>query len=160
MVTKQIPTRTTQLIVHSASGLYITPLGRQNADVEMRLWRLGPASAGDKTVQWHFILIPGQQLDGVVQIKNAAYDRCLTLSHARPNTTVTYTTTDPADQAQWWRLINLDTGQADFVIASMLDPSLVISPRESYHAPEITLEVEESGPWTDQFWRWREPWSS
>ncbi|RSS46005.1 hypothetical protein EF912_27920 [Streptomyces sp. WAC07061] len=154
MVNKVIPEKTPQLIQHSVSGLYITPYFRQDADVEMRLWRYGSASEGDKSVQWIFEPVAGQ--DRVVQIRNAKYDRYLTLSKPTANTPVTYTKSAGAGVAsQTWRLISADSAQADFLLASMLDNQLVVSPKEGYQAGEVTLEVEEFGPWTDQFWRWR-----
>ncbi|MET9340312.1 hypothetical protein [Nonomuraea sp. NPDC003804] len=47
--------------------------------------------------------------------------------------------------------------QADFLIASPKKPDLVIAPREGAQDLETLLEMEEQGPWTDQFWRWRVP---
>ncbi|KOV97433.1 hypothetical protein ADK65_25695 [Streptomyces sp. NRRL B-1140] len=156
MVNKMIPEKVPQLIQHSVSGLYITPMFRKNEDVELRLWRYGAASEEEENVQWVFEPVNGQ--DRVVQIRNRKYDRYITLSKPSANTAVTYTHPSGAGApAQCWRLISPDTAQADFVIASMLDNQLVICPKEGRQEGETTLEVEQFGPWTDQFWRWRTP---
>ncbi|MFI9202831.1 hypothetical protein [Streptomyces sp. NPDC053048] len=154
---KPVSTQVPQLIVHTASGLHITPQGRADADVEVRLWRSGWTSAGDKTRQWIFLPVPGQQY--TYRIKNAQYERYLTLETPAPGTRVTYLHSNSTDQSLW-KLFFPDSAQADFVIASVLDTELVISPKEGAQEPEVTLEVEKFGPYTDQFWRTREPRSS
>ncbi|MFI9163046.1 RICIN domain-containing protein [Kitasatospora aureofaciens] len=149
---KRIPFRTFQLIVHSASGRHLTPQGRADADVQIRLWRDGYLSAGDKTRQWS--LIPFGQ-NGMVRIKNAAHDRCVALTQDKAGAELVYSKTSN-DESQMWQIRIPDPAQADFVIASSIDPNLVISPKEGSHDGETPLELEEFGPWSDQFWRLRE----
>ncbi|MFD9632662.1 hypothetical protein [Streptomyces violascens] len=157
MVVKSVPTQIPQLIVHSASGLFITPQGHADGDVEVRLWRGGWTSAGDKSAQWIFLPVPGQE--HTYRIKNALYERYLTLEKPSPDTKVTYLKSSSTDQSLW-TLRFPDPAQADFVIASALDTDLVVSPKEGAQASEVTLEVEKLGPYTDQFWRTRAPRSS
>ncbi|WP_058041932.1 RICIN domain-containing protein [Streptomyces roseifaciens] len=154
MVVKPVPTQTPQLIVHSASGLHITPQGRADQDLEVRLWRSGWASAGDRTRQWIFLPVSGHE--HTYRIKNAQFERYLTLEKPTAGTPVVFLKSNSTDQSLW-KLIYPDSAQADFVIASALDTGLVVSPKEGAHEPEATLEVEELGPYTDQFWRTREP---
>ncbi|WP_378741012.1 RICIN domain-containing protein [Nocardia brasiliensis] len=148
-----IPTETSLLIVHTASGRYITPQGRAAGDVEVRLWRENVVSQ-DKREMWEIYPVDGS---GLVRFKNTGTERCLTLKEEHSNAVVFQTAWDENSRGQLWRLVRLDPAQADFVIASALNENLVISPREGSHEGETTLEVEDKGPWTDQFWRWRTP---
>ncbi|ANP51103.1 hypothetical protein J2Z21_009582 [Streptomyces griseochromogenes] len=157
MVNKHIPFRTFQLIVHSASGQHMTPQGRTDAQLQVRLWRSGYLSAADTTRQWSLIPVNGNS--GMVRIKNAYHERCVALPQAKAGTELVYAKTSN-DDSQLWEIRVPDSAQADFVIASALDPNLVISPKEGSHDPETPLEVEEFGPWSDQFWRLREPRSA
>ncbi|QES46732.1 hypothetical protein DEJ50_01530 [Streptomyces venezuelae] len=106
---------------------------------------------------WEILPISTEGNKHLVRIKNAGYNRCLTLTNTRHHTAVTFAQRDDDDDSQQWLIIHADPAQADFVIACPSKPNLVISPREGAQDLETLIEVEEHGPWTDQFWRWRAP---
>lgn len=155
MVVKNVPTGT-QLITHSVSGRYVTPEGNADANLQVRLWRAGPTTAV-KTAMWEIIPISSDGNHHLVRIKNAGWNRCLTLKELKQRAPVTFAERDDDDDTQQWLIIHADPAQADFLIASPKKPNLVMSPREGAQDLETLLEMEELGPWTDQFWRWRVP---
>lgn len=151
----KLPT-TPQLIMHTISTLQITPMGHQMGDVEVRLYRDG-LWPPPKARQWEFL--PGGQ-DRLVRIRNASYNsdaeqKYLTLPE---NKTIVHQFGRMSEgNRQLWRLVQVNPGQADFLIASAVNEELVISPKLNGLANETPLEVAAVGPWTDQFWRWYPP---
>jgi hypothetical protein len=147
------PSDTPQVIVHSVSGLFITPNGHSHNPDEVRLWR-GGLRTTNKQDMWEFMAADEQ---GLWRIKNGQDDLYLTVREKRPNAVVYQDHWSDSSQGQLWRMVQADPAQADVVIASALDERLVISPVESCQSAETTLEVNLVGPYSDQFWRWRSP---
>ncbi|MDJ1132070.1 hypothetical protein [Streptomyces iconiensis] len=152
-----------QMIVQSVTGMHITPFGWSDSDVPAVVWRDTPTTPF-KPSQWEFIPEPGYG-DRVARIRNAAYDkstgafdRSLSLIGETPENgaAVVSRKSDSKSEKQLWRLISMDSAQADFVIAPLGHEGLVINTRQSYQAGNAILQLEEVGPWTDQFWRWQE----
>ncbi|MFL1897756.1 hypothetical protein ACJWDR_01480 [Streptomyces tauricus] len=48
----------------------------------------------------------------------------------------------------------MDVAQADFVLVPLGNDGLVVATRQSYQEGNAVLQLEEVGPWTDQFRRW------
>ncbi|GHI07894.1 hypothetical protein AQI88_33455 [Streptomyces cellostaticus] len=148
------PSDTPQLIVHTVSGLFITPNGHSHAaGEEVRLWR-GALRTGNKQDMWEFL---AADEEGLWRIKNGQDDLYLTVRDKHPKAVVCQDKWSESSRGQLWRMVQADPAQADVVIASALDERLVISPVESSHWGETTLEVDQVGPYSDQFWRWRSP---
>ncbi|MGW1287388.1 RICIN domain-containing protein [Streptomyces sp. NPDC001118] len=147
------PSDAPQVIVHSVSGLFITPVGHTHASGEVRLWR-GGLRTGNKQDMWEFLAADEQ---GLWRIKNGQDDLYLTVRDKHPKAVVYQDPWSDSNKGQLWRMVQADPAQADVVIASALDERLVISPVESCQSAEATLEVDQVGPYSDQFWRWRSP---
>ncbi|MBL1107868.1 hypothetical protein JK361_25315 [Streptomyces sp. 5-8] len=147
------PTDSPQVIVHSASGLFITPIGHTHDPGEVRLWR-GGLRTNNKQDMWEFM--PADE-PGLWRIKNGQDDLYLTVRDRHPKAVVFQDRWSDGNKGQLWRMIQADPAQADVVIASALDERLVIAPVESCQWAEATLEVDQLGPYSDQFWRWRSP---
>ncbi|MYS86514.1 hypothetical protein [Embleya scabrispora] len=161
MVSLPIP-RGPQLIIQSVSGMHITPLGWADGDVSAVVWRDAAASAY-KMSQWELIPEVGYG-DRVVRIRNAAYnkdtgafDRSLAIVGETPESgaAVLSSKSDSKSEGQLWRLVSMDSAQADFVIKPLGVDGLVVATRQSYQGGNAVLQLEEVGPWTDQFWRWQ-----
>jgi hypothetical protein len=161
MVSLPIP-RGPQLIIQSVTGMHITPYGWADGDVPAVVWRDAPTTA-NKQSQWEFIPETGYG-DRVVRIRNAAYNpdtgafnRCLSLIADTPEegAAIVSRKSDSKDERQIWRLASLDSAQADFVIMPLANDRLAIATRQSYQEGNAVLQLEEVGPWTDQFWRWQ-----
>ncbi|MFI0237765.1 hypothetical protein [Streptomyces sp. NPDC016845] len=162
MVSLPIP-RGPQLIVQSVTGMHITPYGWLDSDVPAVVWRDAPTTANRQS-QWEFIPESGYG-DRVVRIRNAAYnadsgafDRSLALVADSPEkgAAVMSQRSDSKSERQLWRLVSMDSAQADFVIRPLGHEGLVVATRQSYQEGNAVLQLEEVGPWTDQFWRWQE----
>ncbi|WP_320779271.1 hypothetical protein [Streptomyces sp. CRN 30] len=63
---------------------------------------------------------------------------------------------DSKSERQLWRLVSMDSAQADFVIRPVGADGLAVATQQSYQAGNAFLQLEEVGPWTDQFWRWQQ----
>ncbi|MFF4401984.1 hypothetical protein [Streptomyces sp. NPDC001480] len=155
MVTKELP-KGAQLLTHAVSGRHITPCRNADSDLQVRLWRQEPTTTA-KTAMWEILPISSSENKHLVRIKNAGWNRCLTLKNAELREPVTFAERDDDDEGQIWLLVHAGPAQADFVIACPSKPNLVVSPREGLQINATPIEVEEYGPWTDQLWRWRTP---
>ncbi|MFI1385922.1 hypothetical protein [Embleya sp. NPDC020886] len=165
MVSLPIP-QGPQLIIQSVTGMHITPYGYSDSDVPAVVWRDAAATA-NKFSQWEFIPETGYG-DRVVRIRNAAYnkdtgawDRSLALIADVPEkgAAVLSRKSDSKSERQLWRLVSMDSAQADFVIRPFGADNLVVNTRQSYQQGNAVLQLEEVGPWTDQFWRWQTVYS-
>ncbi|MCW8103259.1 hypothetical protein [Streptomyces tauricus] len=161
MVSLPIP-QGPQLIVQSVTGMHITPYGWVDGDVPAVVWR-DAATTAYRQSQWEFIPEPGYG-ERVVRIRNAAYnkdtgafDRSLALIAETPEdgAAVVSCRSDSKSERQLWRLVSMDVAQADFVIVPLGNDGLAVATRQSYQEGNAVLQLEEVGPWTDQFWRWQ-----
>ncbi|MFE9400057.1 hypothetical protein [Streptomyces flavidovirens] len=158
-----LPISTPQVLVHSASGLVITPRGHeQKAGTEVRLWSAGlPARGVNSGVQgkdrgriWQF-----EPADaGGVRIKNGL-GFYLTTSQGREPATVKMDTERSGDQGQVWHLEQPTPHLADFVITSALNRELAIGPLEVSHLIENVLVLRGKTS-LDQLWTSRTPATS
>lgn len=154
-----------QLIIQSVTGMHITPFAYSDSDVPAVVWRDAAATA-NKYSQWEFIPETGYG-DRVVRIRNAAYnkdtgawDRSLSLvGDAEKGASVLSRKTDSKSEKQLWHLVSMDSAQADFVIRPLGAEGLAVNTRQSYQQGNAVLQLEEVGPWTDQFWRWQTVYS-
>jgi hypothetical protein len=152
---KEIPSGP-QLLVHSNSGMHATPDNWSVNDVPIKLWREGQTNSANPINHWKFEKVQeaGQSF---VRIHNVRSEKCLAARHARAHEKVVQVPCDEGTRSQLWKVTTPDRWHGDAVLASAMNDRLVLAPREGYQQNEPWLELDEYGPWSDQFWRWHAP---
>lgn len=139
-----VPLGKKQVIVHSASGLIITPRFHVTASgTEMRLWQAGLPAAGVNyapTGGWLGRIWQFEQVDNGVRIRNSL-DKPMYLSVAEgeENTTVKMSEKRSGDSGQVWRLEQALPGLSDFLLVPVINTGLAVGPLEGAQISENVL---------------------
>ncbi|MFF7315106.1 RICIN domain-containing protein [Streptomyces sp. NPDC008137] len=156
-----VPFGKKQVIVHSASGLIITPRGHLTAaGTEMRLWQAGLPAVGPNHNAaganlgriWQF-----EKVDNGVRIRNHLdKPMYLSVTEGEENTTVKMSEKRSGDSGQVWRLEQALPGLSDFLLVPVLNTGLAVGPLEGAQILENVLVLRRRAS-LDLLWKAHTP---